>query len=164
MTSIHQLGHMVWSPLLFHSGLHMQLQLVTIHTHCATSAIAWQQEPCWKTPKKERKLLCLSPMYSKMHTSNKSPPLTKAMAELRTGSDQPEWCSKSNHRPLHIKYKSDAQADGALHLLICPLCHCFMHVSSSTHTLREPTMNPGLMHRTTQLKTKMDNTPLQSRH
>lgn len=150
MTSIRQLGYMVWSPPRFHSGLHM---------HCATSATAWQQEPRFKT--KKRKLLCLSLMYSKMHTSNESPLLTKAMAELRTGSDQPEWCSKSNQRPLHIEYKSNAQADGALHLLICPL---FMHVSSSTHTLREPTMSPGLMHRTTQLKTKMDNTPLQPRH
>lgn len=65
--------------------------------------------------------------------SNKSPPTTKAMADVKTGSDQPEWCSKSNQWPLHNKWKSNAQAGEALHLLIRPLGHCLRRASSSTH-------------------------------
>lgn len=83
------------------------------------------------------------------------------MTEVRTGSDQLEWYSKSNPAPLHMRYKSNAQAEEALHLLICPLkalCHCFMHASSPTHTPYKPIMSPRLMHRTTQLKPKWTST------
>lgn len=100
-------------------------------------------------------------MYSKLGRvreggvySNKSPPTTKAMADVKTGSDQPEWCSKSNQWPLHNEWKSNAQADEALHLLIRPLGHCLRRASSSTHALRRTVMSPGLMHRTTQLERK----------
>lgn len=93
------LGHMLLSP---HRGsfrpshAHVSIHILCYKCHAGVSMTVDELL-------RKRTLLRLSLMYSKLRTSIESPPLTKAMPGVSSGSDQSEWCSKSNPWPLHIK-------------------------------------------------------------